>query len=552
MKTKKPFAAPPPVMVATTPPPEQAQDGGNPLIIHLPKNSSMVRALDLTPWLNQGIDAWVHACAGQLRAFLQGKSAEASTVAGYWRTGLRYFFEYLVATQGPGEPAHFEPKDIRRFIGWLSEQGSGYVSQKNHYCSTKSVLTALVRRQIIPAQDGLFPVNPFPGSNSRTKGHAPLSSAERVRLATALRDDLIAIHKGQFDGADSHALVVHLLAVAIRCGANPTPLLEAKRDCLQDHPFMPSMKRLILFKRRGNATKVITLRYSKHSDDSVSVAMDGVALVKKAHAYSEPLLADAQPEHRNRLWLYRVMPRATRAAAKVIPLTEGTLARGITALIARHDLRGDDGEPLRLNLSRLRKTVEMRLFDLSGGDLIATAALMGQDPKVADRHYLACTQRMRENATFVGEALPDIYRNGGDERKGIPVLPDKTPAGRCKDPYQGDKAPKDGTPCDDFFSCFACTSYAITGSPDDLHRLFSFYFFLEREMRHAKTEDWRTEFRHTMLLIERFTADKFDAEVVAAARARAGTDPIRFWAAYTLSAAPSETVSDPISETVHG
>lgn len=549
MKTKKPFAAPPPVVVTTTPPPEATPDEGNPLIIPVPENPCRARTLDLTPSLNQGIDAWVHACAGQLRAFLQGKSVAPSTVVGYWINGLRHFFEYLVATHGPSDPAQLEPQDIRRFIGWLSEQGGAYGSQKNRYNNTKSVLTALVRRKLIPEQDGLFPANPFPGSNSRVKGQAPLSSAERMRLATALRDDLIAIHKGRFDGVDSAALVVHLLAVAIRCGANPTPLLEAKRDCLQDHPFMPNMKRLILLKRRGNATKVVQLRYSKEADDSVSVAMDGVALVKKALTTSDPLVAEAKPEYRNRLWLCR---GEGQSSGKVIPLTTTTLALGITALITRHDLRGEDGEPLRLNLSRLRKTVEMRLFDLSGGDLIATAALMGHEPQVADTHYLACTQQMRENATFVGEALPDIYRNGDTERKVIPILPDKTPAGRCKDPYQGDKAPKDGTPCDDFFSCFACTSYAITGSPDDLHRLFSFYFFLEREMHHAKTEDWRTEFRHTMLLIDRFTADKFDAEVVAVARERARTEPIRFWAAYTLSATPMESLSSAGSEAAHG
>jgi hypothetical protein len=177
---------------------------------------------------------------------------------------------------------------------------------------------------------------------------------------------------------------------------------------------------------------------------------------------------------------------------------------------------------------------------------------MGHEPKVADTHYLACTQQMRENSTFVGEALPDIYRNGDSKIIPITVLPGKTPAGRCQDPYEGDKAPKNGTPCDDFFSCFTCTSYAITGSPDDLHRLFSFYFFLEREMHHAKSEKWRTEFRHTMLLIDRFTADKFDAEVVAAARERARTEPIRFWAAYTLSETPMESLGSAGSEAAHG
>ncbi len=53
-------------------------------------------------------------------------------------------------------------------------------------------------------------------------------------------------------------------------------------------------------------------------------------------------------------------------------------------------------------------------------------------------------------------------------------------------------------------------------------------------MHRARSEEWRTEFRYTMLLIERFTADKFDAELLSIARERARTEPLGFWAAYTL------------------
>ncbi len=182
--------------------------------------------------------------------------------------------------------------------------------------------------------------------------------------------------------------------------------------------------------------------------------------------------------------------------------------------------------------------MEMRLWSLSGGDLIVTAALMGHTPQVADNHYLACTKEMRENATFVGEALSDIYRNGeqGDAQgKVIPIVQsDRTPVGHCKDAYNGDRAPKDGTPCDDFFACFSCRSYAIVGSPEDLHRLFSFYWFLEREKDHARTNDWREQFHNTMRLIDAFTLDKFDNAMVLAAKERARTDPHRFWKSYVI------------------
>jgi hypothetical protein len=429
-----------------------------------------------------------------------------------------------------------ESRHILGYIGWIKDHPDwAYGTQKSYYTATKSVLSALARRKIIPHQEDLFPANPFPGSNGRHKGASPLSPSERMRLAQALRDDIIAIHKEQFAGTGSAAMAVYLLAIAIRTGANPTPLLEASRNCLREHPFVPSMKLLELFKRRGNATKVSSLRYSKTEEGSLAIPMDGVALLTKALKLSEPLVPEAKATHHDRVWLYRV--ETYKSSGKVTVLTRNAVAYGIANLIERHNLKGDDSKRLNLNLSRLRKTKEVRLWDLSGGDLIATAALMGQDPKVADTHYLACTQQMRENATFVGEALADIYDRGEVVKKVIPILPGKSPTGRCKDPYQGDKAPKNGEPCDDFFSCFTCKSYAVVGSPEDLHRLFSFYWFLEREMNHARTQDWREEFRNTMNLIDRFTADKFDAQLVADAKARAKAEPMKFWASYTLSSA---------------
>lgn len=223
MKTRKSFAAPPPVHVATVPPQRPLDETAN-LAISVPENHSRFRTLDLTPWLGQGIDAWVWACAGQLRACLTSKEVAASTVTGYWTIGLRRFFKFLTTGAGPANPAQLEPCHIRLYLGWLAEQGWAYGSQKTTYDHTKAVLTALTRRQVVPDQAGLFPVNPFPKSNSRrSKGAEPLSSGERLRLAQALRNDLVAIHQGHFDGPDSAAQVTHLLGVAIRTGATPPP-----------------------------------------------------------------------------------------------------------------------------------------------------------------------------------------------------------------------------------------------------------------------------------------------------------------------------------------
>lgn len=535
MKTPKKFNANSPIKISIVPDTGDANPSAG-LLISLPENCSSRRTIDLNRWLGLGIDAWVWACANLLHALLASREISHRTLVSYAAEGLRFLFEFLVVSAEPVQPQHFQRCHVHLYINWLKKQVGGYSTQRNRYNFTKSVLVGLLRRGIIPDSHDLFPVNPFPRSNNGENFAGALSQAERSRLMHALRDDLTAIHHKRFQGSQSAALVVHLLAVAVRTGANPTPLLEATRDCLRPHPFLPNLMLLELFKRRGNSTRLVNLRYSKEQDGSLAIPMDGVGLIRKVHEVTQPLVVDAMAEHRDRLWLYR--DGSYRRPGRIAVLTHATLAEGISALVARHDLRGDDGEPMRLNLSRLRKTMEQRLWALSGGDLISTAALMGHDPKVADSHYLQCTQKIRENAAFVGEALADIYDKGfGDEgvASTVPALPNISPTGRCKDPYNGDRAPKNGHPCDDFLSCLACTSYTVVGSPADLHRLFSFYWFLEREALRIRAADWRAEFRNTMNLIDRFTADKFDTDLVEAAKAYAKLTPLQFWADYTLN-----------------
>lgn len=533
MKTRKSFEGETPIQVSTTPISED--DGGAVVTVPVKGNATGCRALDLSPYLGHGIDDWVWVCVAQLRTFLTGGGVTPATVKAYWSDGLTYFFDFLIAAGVPCQPCMLTKNHVAVYIDWLKGHGEyAYGTQKNFYTHTKAVLVGLQQRKVVKGGKDLFPANPFPGSNSCFKGATPLSTDERIRLAEAIRDDLIAIHKERFNGTASEALVVHLLALAYRTGANTTPLLEMSRNCLKPHPFMPSMMLLELFKRRGNATIHKSLRFSNRP---LPVAMDGVALVRKVLAMTQPLADAALDDLRDFVWLY-VSEGKSVANRELTRLKSNTLRSGIQSLIARHHIKADDGEPLRVTTSRLRKTMEMRLWSLSGGDLIVTAALMGHTPQVADNHYLACTKEMRENATFVGEALSDIYRNGeqGDAQgKVIPIVQsDRTPVGHCKDAYNGDRAPKDGTPCDDFFACFSCRSYAIVGSPEDLHRLFSFYWFLEREKDHARTNDWREQFHNTMRLIDAFTLDKFDNAMVLAAKERARTDPHRFWKSYVI------------------
>ena len=513
------------------------------VVITVPDNPAHIRTIDLTRWLARGIDAWVRICTQQLRALLQGHSVATTTVISYAKGGLTYWFEFLVSTDARYGPTHVERRHIEDFIAWLHQDARRLrqASRKNVYQLTKSVLTGLMQRGVIQAGNAIFPPNPFPGVNASKQGQRPLSDAERARLAEALRADVIAQHHGTFSASDAQALSVHALALALRTGLNTTPLLELRRDCLQPHPFMPRMRLLRTFKRRGNATQLKSLRYSRVDAVPTSVPMDGAALLEQVLRRTAPLAATAPTDLRDAVWLYRAEAMAHRG--KLTRLTDSTLNYNINGFVRRHRLCGDDGDPLQLNTSRLRKTMENRLWRLSNGDLFTVAAIMGHAPRVAEQSYLAVTPDMRAQAAIVGEALPAMYRGGraGDDPSSNGIdesrpLPDITPVGRCKDSLQGDKAPKDGTHCMDFLSCFGCSSYAVVGEPGDLRRLFSFYWFLDEERKSIRSHDWAEHFGAVMSQIDAFTLDKFDHATVSDAKVRAKSEPLNFWRRH---AAPS-------------
>jgi hypothetical protein len=158
---------------------------------------------------------------------------------------------------------------------------------------------------------------------------------------------------------------------------------------------------------------------------------------------------------------------------------------------------------------------------------------MGHTPRVAEQSYLAVTEDMRRNAVFVGEALPDTYRNAGAS---VPRQLEPTPVGNCRDTLDGHRAPGNGTHCTDFISCFGCRSFAIVGTHADLHRLFSFYWFLEAEARSTRSRDWAEHFLAIRTQIETFTLDKFDEQLVEGAKEEARVRPLKFWNQHQRSA----------------
>lgn len=495
-------------------------------------------SIDLSRWLGRGIDTWVRASAQQLRAFLSGGIQAQSTVMSHGLQGIPTLFNFLIETGARYDPASIEPKHIRQFIEWLNRHTEwSPKTQSFRYASAKSLLLGMNRRGIVPLNAESFPARAIPNGWKSLNGEKALSGTERALLAEAIRHDAIDIHHGNFSGSERDVLTVYLLALALRTGMNTTPLLELGRDALGPHPFMPNMRLLRSFKRRGYTTHLKSIRKSGAYEAPTSIPLDGVAFFEKVIALTSPLVEMTSARYKNNLWLHRKRAKNGTISDTAVPLTADDLSRGIGRFVERHALRGDDELPLRLNLSRLRKTIENRLWRISNGDLFSVALIMGHEARVADTNYLQVTPDMQRNATIVAEALPVMYRYGVETQGKIPINLEKTPVGGCQDSLYGEHAPRDGVNhCGDFMSCFKCRSYAIVGSIEDLHRLFSFYWFLTDEMQRVNSHEWREEHAWTLSQIDEFTVRNFPEELITKAKNLAKTESHKFWKNYQMEA----------------
>ena len=508
-------------------------------VFELEVDAASRRRVDFGSHLGKGIDVWIWAGLTALQAFAGSGSVSRRTILNYAGSGWPRWLEFLLEAHGPSAPVDLRPEHVKSFINWLRRKYPFRTSAHTTYAQVKPMLIAICERGIGPSQiEILFPFKALVNRAGQRQSPIALSHAEVLRLADALKRDLIDIHSGEFSGPDSEALAVSFLVIALRTGINTTPLLEAKRDCLSPNPFTPNMMVMRTFKRRGKGQQSNPLRQSDDELGTTVVPMDGVAVLRGVIARTEHLRAEAPPKIRERIWLYR--SRSRKAQGELFTLSESSLNVGIRRFVTRHGLLGDDGKQLAPTTTRLRKTMEAKLWKLSDGDLIAVAAAIGHTPDVADQHYLSLTEDMKADATrFVGLALPEVLRGNEAVQPIMPVSIRKTvqntPVGKCASSLDGKWAPKNGVDhCDRFTECLTCPTYVLVGSVKDLHRLFSFQLFLQFEIEYMVAPDlvpWRDHKREMIALIDRFTAAKFARSVLEEAKSLAINRPHPFWAA---------------------
>lgn len=503
------------------------------------RNSSSTRSFDFARWYGAGIDPITYACQRQIERFLAGQDGAiaVTTAAHHCTIGLRYFLDYCLL-RAAAFGRNLVLADVNRdlidgYLRHLTGLSLATISQKNVYTKTKSLLTALGRRGLFPlvpsGDTATFPRNPFPNSNRKVKGETALSKRERQAFTKALREAIRPIWSDN-PLVTGYLLVAALLIVALHTGRNTTPLLEMGRDCLRPHPKDNTVF-LVLWKRRGYNTSKVPLRSESDAERLLeytpSVRMNVERLIRRVMVLTEPLDSDAPGDLKGRVWLYR--SRSTESVGQVTSLSAASLEKEARSLVAKYGLKDSDGNPLRINISRLRKTFANRIFELTDGDLATTAAALGNTPQVADRNYLAPGPDARRNWKFMGEVLVQELQTHtiGETYK-------DTPMGRCADSVNGQFAPKrKDANCMSFMNCLRCTHYAVTA--EDLYKLFSFYFRVLGERSRMDKKRWAREYAHIPRLIDKYIVAEglrrgiFKTANVEAARERARSQPHPYW-----------------------
>jgi hypothetical protein len=503
------------------------------------RSSSSLRRFDFARWYDSGIDPITYACQRQIERFLasQDGAVTASTVVGYCKNGLRNFLDCCVlrATAFGRDMALADMNRdlIDGYLGHLAGLGVATTAQKTIYTQTKPVLLALGRRGLIPlvtsGDAATFPRNPFPNSNRKYKSETALSKLERQAFAVALRRAITPIWADDAP-VTSELLACALLVVALHTGRNTTPLLEMGRDCLRPHPKDNTVF-LVLWKRRGYNTSKVALRAESDAERLLesmpSVRTNVERLIRRVMDLTAPLDAEAPDDLKGRVWLYRA--RDNKGLSPITALNTATLSCATKRLVAEHGLTDSNGKPLRINISRLRKTFANRIFELTDGDLATTAAALGNTLQVADQNYLKPNENCRRNWQFMGEVLVQelLTRSIGATYK-------DTPMGHCADPQNGQYAPRrEGATCINFMNCLRCKHYAVTA--EDLYKLFSFYFRVLAERSRMDKRRWAREYAHIPRLIDNYIVAEglrrgtFKAAAIEASRERARTHPHPFW-----------------------
>lgn len=221
--------------------------------------------------------------------------------------------------------------------------------------------------------------------------------------------------------------------------------------------------------------------------------------------------------------------------------------------VAGHGIFDDDGRPLHLILSRLRKTHKALWYLKTEGHMARFA--VGHTPEIAARHYANIPSLRPLHEATVAEALTEVvaaagpivlspdneslWRQGAD----VPVQTDSVSAlldgdqdvwlAACSG-FQNSPFAEAGSPCPQpFWGCLECRNAVITARK--LPAILAFLNFIEGERAGRSAADWSLKFARAHARITQQILLVFSEGVIAQARSQAAQQPLYLPPGATMS-----------------
>ncbi|MBA0100786.1 hypothetical protein WH218_17240 [Stenotrophomonas indicatrix] len=468
------------------------------------------------------------------------------TIISYYN-GIRSFFEFL-ADEDSSEFVRssncITRETSRGFLSWLEKQqlkkrwSDGTVIAL--FGGYQSVLRMLVDSGIADSDAHLGPV--FRGTSPKRAETEGYSKDELRRIVRALREDLQAVEDGKLVLSPGPILALRATLICALTGRNEADIINARADCLSEHPFKPGQYLLSTQKRRAGRHSIVSAGEGLTGDTNSPagpVKADVARLVMVTLQENEAERAQAPARLRDYLWLYRDNTLRGQGSLKTLK----SLRNALIAFQRRHHLVDDDGERLIPSNRRLRKTLAIHL-NAALSDPTRTSRVLGNSIDVAFNYYSPVTPEMEERFRFCGIALEssvrDLSKSGerriarkynlsSDQIQKIRSSEWSTPVGSCSEPHNGRYAPQNGSPCTKFLHCFRCPNFVVVGDEAGLHRLFSFYWMIVSERHRIGSKQWKRVYGHIVRVIDNDIATRFSPRIVTLSRERAKANPYPLW-----------------------
>jgi hypothetical protein len=320
-------------------------------------------------------------------------------------------------------------------------------------------------------------------------------------------------------------LAPFLILLSLETGMETESLIRLKADCLCN-PTRGYVE-IAYYKRRARGAEWKRLRVRDGS-----TATPG-GLIRLAIA-----LTDRARLHlgSDRLWVLWTV-------TGLRPVGED-VRKGTCAFLKHHGLKDDNGKPLHLNLSRLRKTQKAEWYRRTGGQMEQFA--VGHSIAVAARHYAeipalahvhdaalaAAFHDALDAARIVPSPENDVIEAtdagseetpGRDDADGLHGLdPQDLWLARC-DNFFASPFGAEGKPCPTpFWGCLECRNAVI--SEAKLPALIAFQTFMADQRTALHAEDWAIKFARPFARITDQILPTFPLQVVEAARHLASSD----------------------------